>query len=155
MDECRAENCKAKHPHKRFCGHGHDTFECGQTAEGKCRECIRIRVTARARARGIPPKRSAQQIPCTVCEKPMTTYPTRTKKNHKFCSLACKGVAQRKSVCNRGHNRTPGGGTCQTCATHGVRMSDPEYRWKRLLKDQSTVDKAIEALDPRLKELFR
>jgi len=39
MEECRAENCKGKHPHKRFCLRGHDTFEVGRAGNKQCREC--------------------------------------------------------------------------------------------------------------------
>lgn len=44
--ECHAENCKVKHPHKRYCLRGHDTFEVGRISNRTCRECIRERWTS-------------------------------------------------------------------------------------------------------------
>jgi len=50
-EECRAENCKTKHPHKRFCVNGHDTFEVGRISNWTCRECDRERTRERRRER--------------------------------------------------------------------------------------------------------
>jgi len=123
MDECRAENCKAKHPHRRFCVHGHDTFECGRSGNATCRTC-RTRFSKSERGRAIEARYRRSEKGRATIRGSIARY----KKSE-------KGRAQIAR-----YERTDRG-----------REARNRYR---LLRDRSTVGKAIEALDPRLKELF-
>lgn len=52
-EECRAENCTWRHPHKRYCPAGHDTFQVGRTPRAVCRKCKTRDSVRRKRTRAV------------------------------------------------------------------------------------------------------